>query len=274
MEKFASGFEKMIESIMVKLPTIAVGIIILVLGSYLIKIVIRILKSRFEKRDVDLSIRDFISSIVRFVLWAMLILTAASTMGLQTTSFLAVLSAASLAIGLSLQGSLANFAGGVLILLFKPFRVGDAINSSSGANGTVLHIDILYTTLRTDDGIQVTAPNGNLANAVVTNFSNIEKRRIVYTFNIPYAADIQKARAIVAEIFAADSRIRKQEEPELLVAELGDNTVQLSIRAWADKANYWVAYCENYEKIKYAFQAQGIKTPYGPQDIRLVNPPA
>jgi len=258
MEKFASGFEKMIESIMVKLPTIAVGIIILVLGSYLIKIVIRILKSRFEKRDVDLSIRDFISSIVRFVLWAMLILTAASTMGLQTTSFLAVLSAASLAIGLSLQGSLANFAGGVLILLFKPFRVGDAINSSSGANG----------------GIQVTAPNGNLANAVVTNFSNIEKRRIVYTFNIPYAADIQKARAIVAEIFAADSRIRKQEEPELLVAELGDNTVQLSIRAWADKANYWVAYCENYEKIKYAFQAQGIKTPYGPQDIRLVNPPA
>lgn len=271
MEKFGSGLEKMIESIMVRLPSIGVGVLILILGSYIIRFIIQIVQARFEKRNVDLSIRDFIASILRFVLWAMLLLTAASTMGIQTTSFLAVLSAASLAIGLSLQGSLANLAGGVLILLFKPFRVGDNITSSSGANGTVQHIDILYTTLRTADGIQVTAPNGNLANAVVNNFSSLEKRRIEYIFRIPYNVDIRKAREVALTVFKADERILKEETVEILVSELGDNFVSLTLHAWASKADYSAAYFDNFEALKYAFQEQGIKTPNAIQEIKVLN---
>ncbi len=261
MSKIESSIERIIEAISQRMPSIVLGLIILFLGGYIIRLILSIIRKRFEKNDVDLSLRDFIISLLRFVLYAMLIISCASTMGIQTTSFLAVLSAASLAIGLSLQGSLSNFAGGILILMFKPFRVGDSISSANGATGTVERIDILYTTLRTAEGIAVFAPNGTLANSVVTNFSNLHQRRITYRFVVAGDTDIKKARSIILELLRNDPRILVSPGPEVLVEELTSNGVKLIIHAWASKNEYSHAFFDNQENIKEALNANRIIMP-------------
>src|SRR5690606_5799402 len=187
------------------------------------------------------------------------------------TSFVAVLGAASLSIGLALQGSLSNFAGGVLILLFRPFRVGDYVSSAAGASGTVEKIDILYTTLRTADGIAVFAPNGPLANSVITNYSSITKRRIEYKIGIGYESNIKQAREVILSVLKADSRIMGTPKPEVHVGELADSSVNLVIWAWAPKDAYWNAYCENFEEIKKALDSNNITIPYPQQEMRIVN---
>lgn len=179
-----SSFEKLFEQILLKVPSVAIGILILIIGRLVIRFTLRLIDRRFEKKRVDISIRDFIKSIVRFVLYALLILTVANTMGIQTTSFIAVMSAFGLAVGMALQGSLSNFAGGVLILLFRPFDVGDYISSDNGASGSVERIDLLYSTLIDDDGIRVFSPNGPLANSVIKNYSKIASRRMQFSFLI------------------------------------------------------------------------------------------
>src|SRR5690606_454046 len=206
-KKVELALDHVIEAILSRVPSVVLGLLILIAGSWLIRLLLRIIRNRFERRSVDLSLRDFVISIVKFTLYTMLILSVASMVGIQTTSFVAVLGAASLSIGLALQGSLSNFAGGVLILLFRPFRVGDYVSSASGAEGTVEKIDILYTTMRTSNGIAVFAPNGPLANTVITNYSSITKRRIEYKIGISYESNIKEARDIILGVLKADSRI-------------------------------------------------------------------
>src|SRR5690606_14078757 len=186
------------------------------------------------------------------------------------TSFVAVLGAASLSIGLALQGSLSNFAGGVLILLFRPFRVGDYVSSASGAEGTVEKIDILYTTMRTSNGIAVFAPNGPLANTVITNYSSITKRRIEYKIGISYESNIKEARDIILGVLKADSRILGTPNPQVRVEKLGETAVNLVVWAWAPKEVYENAYYENFEEIKTKLDAHNVIIPYLQQETRVV----
>ena len=273
MEKIELTLERIIESVILKIPSILLAIVILVLGTWVIRIILKIVHRRFERRNVDLSLRDFVGSILKFILYAMLIISAASMMGIQTTSFIAVLGAASLSIGLALQGSLSNFAGGVLILLFRPFRVGDFVSSANGASGTVEKIDILYTTMRTGDGIAIFAPNGPLANSVITNYSSITKRRLEYKIGISYDSDIKQAREVILRVLTSDDRVLSLPRPEVRVAELADSSVNLLIRAWATKEQYWETYYDNFERIKVALDANGISIPFPQQEMRIINAP-
>lgn len=273
MEKFEVALERVFEAVIAKIPSIILAVIILILGVWLIRAIVRIARNRFERRNVDLSLRDFVLSILKFILYTMLIISVASMVGIQTTSFVAVLGAASLSIGLALQGSLSNFAGGVLILLFRPFRVGDYISSAGGAAGTVSRIDILYTELRNAEGISIFAPNGPLANSVISNYTDISNRRAEYFIGIAYESDIREARQIILNVLHADERVLRIPAPEVRVHELADSAVVLVIRFWAPNAIYWNTYYDNFEMIKLALDEGGIRIPYPQQEMRIVQSP-
>ena len=190
--------------------------------------------------------------------------------GIETTSFIAVVGAAGLAIGLALQGSLANFAGGVLILIFKPFRVGDTIEAE-GYLGSVAEIQILYTVLNTFDNRRVVIPNGNLSNATLTNVSVYDKRRCDMTFGIGYDDDIDKAKKILQRLFEEDERSLTEPAPRICVGGLGDNSVDLMFRPWVGTDDLWPYYWDMQEKVKKAFDEEGISIPYPQRDVHLYN---
>lgn len=242
-------------------PRVLLAFVLLILGSWLIKLFMRYIHSRFEKRDVEPSLRLFLSRIIKIGLYIVLILSIAGNLGIQTTSFLAVLGGAGLAIGLALQGSLSNFAGGVLILLFKPFRIGDYISSTSEASGTVENIDLLYTTLRTAEGTLVFAPNGPLANSVITNYSNLVERRVEYSIDLSYDSDTRQIRDVILDLLRNDQRVLTKPAPEVLVNGISNGAVKLVIRYWSPKGNYWNAYHDIFEKIKTALKDNQVTIP-------------
>ena len=270
MEKIELAIDRVIEAVMSRIPSLILAIFLLFVGSWLIQLILKILRNRFERRNVDLSLRDFVASIIKIILYTMLLISVASMVGIQTTSFVAVLGAASLSIGLALQGSLSNFAGGVLILIFRPFRVGDYVSSAAGASGTVEKIDILYTTLRTSDGIAVFAPNGPLANSVITNYSSITKRRIEYKIPISYESNIKEARDVILSVLKEDNRILGTPNPQVRVEQLGESSINLVVWAWAPKDAYENAYYEDFEEIKTRFDAHNIVIPYLREETRVV----
>ncbi|MFD1770668.1 mechanosensitive ion channel family protein [Sphingobacterium suaedae] len=269
MEKFESSIEKLIDLVILKMPSIIIALLILVAGRYLIRFTLRIIERRFQKRNIDPSIRSFISSLVRFALYCLLILTVANTMGIQTTSFIAALSAFGLAVGMALQGSLSNFAGGVLILMFRPFEVGDYISSNNGSEGTVERIDILYTSLISAEGIKVFSPNGTLANSVIKNYTKILSRRFQFIVGISYDDNIKSAKDTIASLIQADDRILKSPAPEIFVSELADSSVNLTIRGWVSKEHFWATNNALQEKIKLALDEQGISIPYPQTEMHI-----
>jgi small conductance mechanosensitive channel len=236
------------------IPGIIGGIILLILGKYVINFVDRLLHKRFEKKNVDPSIRAFISSIVKIVMWVMLLLTVASQIGIQTTSFIAALSAFGLAVGMALQGSLSNFAGGVLILMFRPFEVGDSISSANGTAGTVERIDILYSTLIGDDGVRIFSPNGPLANSVIKNYTKIVQRMFEYTISISY-----------------DKNVLTSPEPTVFIKELGDSAMVLTVRAWTKREYYVAARNSMQEKIMLELERNDISLSSNPTQISIVS---
>ncbi len=253
------------------IPSIIAAVLALIIGLFVIQTILRIIKNRFEKRNVDVSLRGFLMSIIKFVLYALLILSVAGNLGFETTAILGALSGLVLAIGLALQGSLANFAGGVLILLFRPFEVGDYIENSSGTDGTVDKIDLLYTTLTTSQGIKVFSPNGALANSVIRNFSKITNRRFEYVVGISYEDNIQTAQKVILDILNNDPRIIKEPEPDVFVSALADSSVNLTIRAWANKDDYWAARNSLQQDIKVALDNAGINIPFPQQEMRIIS---
>lgn len=269
MENVETRVEKLIDLIVLKLPTIAAALIVLVVGRYAIKFFLKFLNSRFEKRNVDRSIRSFVSSLLKFVLYAMLILTVANTMGIQTTSFIAVLSAFGLAVGMALQGSLSNFAGGVLILVFRPFEVGDYISSANGSTGTVDRIDILYTTLTDDSGIKVFSPNGTLANSVIKNYTKILSRRFEFVIGVAYEDNIKVAKDTILGVLTNEAEVLKTPAPDVFVGELADSSVNLTIRGWIKREVFWATANELREKIKLALDEKGISIPYPQTDMHI-----
>lgn len=261
MENFENNIERWFDQVIEKVPSIFMGIFIIVFGIYFIRLANRIVQRRFERRNVDLSIRTFVASLIRFVLYVLLILTAANTMGIQTTSFIAALSAFGLAVGLALQGSLSNFAGGILILLFRPFEVGHYINSANGSSGTVERIDLLYTTLIDDEGLRVFSPNGTLANSVIKNYTEISSRRIQFSFLVSYDSNIKEAREIILDVCRSDSRILSKPAAKIYVGDLNDNGATLTVHAWTKRENYGDTKNEIAEKIQHLIDGKNIIFP-------------
>ena len=189
----------------------------------------------------------FLGSLLSVILKGILLISVASMIGIETTSFVAILGAAGLAVGLALQGSLSNFAGGVLIILFRPYKVGDFIDAQGHA-GTVSAIQIFNTVLKTPDNKTIIIPNGSLSNGSITNFSTEENRRIDWTFGIGYGDDIDKAKSIIADLIKADTRIHATPEPFIAVSELGDSSVNIVVRVWSEAANYWAIFFDMQAK--------------------------
>jgi small conductance mechanosensitive channel len=255
------------------LPGFFMAVVTLVAGVWLIKRLIGFLHRHFHKNSIDISLSEFLVSIVNVVLYVLLVISCASMIGIQTTSFVAILGAASLAVGLALQGSLSNFAGGVLILLFKPFRVGHNISSSNNVSGTVLKIDILYTTLKAGNGTTIYAPNGPLANAVINNVSDNDTRQIEYKVSVAVDSNINLARQTILAVLDQDEHILKDPKPAVLVGSFGDNAIVLVVRAWALNIDFWNAYYTNYQKLIEALKDNNIKLPSTAPEVHVITGP-
>jgi len=242
------------------------AIITLEVGLWLIQRLVNVLDRKLGAMDPTLN--SFLRGLVSVVLKVLLLVSVASMVGIATTSFVAVIGAAGLAVGLALQGSLANFAGGVLILIFKPFKVGDAIEAQ-GFVGTVIEIQILHTILNTFDNRRVVIPNGSLSNSSLINMSINTTRRADMSFGISYNDDIDKAKAICQRLIEADPRVLKDPAPLIVVGSLGDNSVNLTVRCWTNASDLWPFQWDMLERVKKSFDAEGITIPFPQRDVHL-----
>nr|WP_314876572.1 mechanosensitive ion channel family protein [uncultured Pseudomonas sp.] len=219
-------------------------------------------------RNADLALQGFISTLANIIMKILLLVSVASMIGIETTSFVAAIGAAGLAIGLALQGSLANFAGGVLILLFRPFRIGDWIEAQ-GVSGTVDSIQIFHTVLRTGDNKTVIMPNGSLSNGIITNTNRQPTRKVVFDVGVDYEADLQKARNVLLEL-ANDPRVLPDPAPQAVISTLGDSSITVSLRLWTKTADYWDVMFMLNERTRDRLKAEGIDIPFPQRVIRVV----
>jgi len=257
-----------LDKILSYLPSIIAALVILILGVWVIKLIIGRLRKIMEKREVDPGVRGFSLSILGVVLNILLFIVIITKLGIETTSFAAILAAAALAIGLALQGSLSNFAGGVLIIVLKPYRVGDFIEAQ-GESGSVTEISIFYTILTTTNNQRIIIPNGQLSNNKVTNYSYEPTRRNNMTVGISYDSDIKKSREVLLNIVNSDERVLKDPAPVVYVEGLGDNSVDLSLRFWANQADYWGLHFDTIEKLKTELEDAGVSFPFPQRDLHL-----
>ncbi|MBB1150641.1 mechanosensitive ion channel family protein [Myroides sp. NP-2] len=271
MEMLWNGLEQMLDSMWHAIPKIILGLVILGVGSYLVKLVLKVIRRRLEKRDVELSLRGFLLSVVKATLYIILLIVVAATMGFQVAGIATIFASAGLAIGLALQGSLSNFAGGVLVLLFKPFKVGDYISNPSGTEGTVERIDLLYTTLTGPTGLKIFSPNGPLANSVITNYSEITSRRHDFVVGIGYNENIKEAQNVIFAALAKHKAVLQSPEPIVFVSNLGDSSVDLNVRTWIGKADYWNTVFEIQQIIKVALDEANIEIPFPQRDLHIVS---
>lgn len=272
MNKIQIYAERFANAVIAWLPAFFMAVVMLLVGIWLIKRFINFLHRHFHRNSIDISLSEFLISIVNVVLYVLLIISCASMVGFQTSSFVAVLGAAGLAVGLALQGSLSNFAGGVLILLFKPFKVGHNISSSNNVSGVVLKIDILYTTLKAGNGTTIYAPNGPLANAVINNVSDNETRQAEYKINLSFDTNIDTARKAILAILASDDKVLKDPQPAVLVGSLSETAIVLVIRYWALNADFWAVYYANYQRLIETLAANDIKLPSTAPLVQVISP--
>jgi small conductance mechanosensitive channel len=244
------------------------AIVIFIIGRWVAKLMRKIIERLMKKSNVDQTLVSFTGNLAYVALLAFVIIAALGQLGVQTTSFIAVLGAAGLAIGLALQGSLSNFAAGFLMIIFRPFQVGDFIEGA-GTAGTVEEIQIFTTQLRTPDNKTIIIPNSSLTADNIVNWSVKGTRRVDLSMGIGYEDDIDKARQIMADIMAADDRILKDPAPQISVAELADSSVNFTVRPWAAAGDYWDVYFDLTEKFKKAFDAQGVSIPFPQRDVHV-----
>jgi len=260
--------EKLIELLMIYIPKLLLAVVVLILGFWAIKWIGKGISNAMVKSKIDASLQKFLLSLTVITLKILLLISVAAMIGIATTSFVALIGAAGLAIGLSLQGSLANLAGGVLILLFRPFQVGDFIQAQ-GQMGTVHAIQVFYTVLKTPDNKTIIIPNGVLSNDFIINFSTEENRRIDMTFGIGYDDDIKAAKNILLKLVQEDERILREPEPQVAVAELGESSINFTVKVWCKSSNYWNIYFDMQEKVKKSFDKAGISIPFPQRDVHL-----
>ncbi|WP_373524070.1 mechanosensitive ion channel family protein [Aquiflexum sp.] len=252
-------------------PVLLKSIILLLVGRYVIRFILKVFVKTLEKYEIDPSLATFLKSFLNAILWVLLIISVATTLGLEMTSFIAIIGAAGLAVGLALQGSLSNFAGGVLILIFKPFRIGDTVEAQ-GTLGSVESIDILYTKIRNFDNKVVTLPNGPLANNSITNYSQKPTRRVEINVGVAYGTDLKKTRNVILNVLKQDERIHADPEPIVKFTNFGDSSLDLTIRVWADAADLWPVYWDNMEAVKEALEQHEIEIPFPQRDVNHYYP--
>jgi small conductance mechanosensitive channel len=269
--------EKIIELIVKAVPTVLsygkmliVAILMLVVGLWLIKKAIKGLKKIMEKRKVDATLAPFITNLTDIALKTLLVVSTITYVGIPMTSFVAILGAAGLAIGMAFSGTLQNFAGGIIILIFKPYRVGDFIEAQ-GYAGTVKEIQIFSTILTTGDNKTIIIPNGGLSTGSLTNYSTQETRRVDFTFSIGYNDDIDKAYAAIKAVIDRNDIIMKDPAPFMAVSKLADSSVDIVCRIWVKSSDYWAANFYMNEFVKKEFDKQNISIPYPQQDIHIYN---
>ena len=246
------------------------AIIIWIIGSWIIKRVKRLLIKAMDKVEYDESLEKFISSLIVVSLRIILFIVILGNLGVETTSFAAVLAAAGLAIGLALQGSLSNFAGGVLILIFKPYKTGDFI-AAQGEMGVVKQIEIFTTKLNTTDNKEVILPNGAVSNGNITNYSSEKKRRVDITMGVSYDADIKQTKELLMKVLTDNKKVLSDPEPMIVLGELADSSVNFYLRPWALGDDYWDVYFEVMESCKIELDKAGIEIPFPQMDIYKKN---
>ncbi|MBQ4279956.1 MAG: mechanosensitive ion channel [Rikenellaceae bacterium] len=247
---------------------ILVALAVFYIGRWLIRRVRKIMTRILVKRDVDVSLRGFLLSLVSITLMIFLIVIVVGIIGINTTSFIALFASAGLAIGMALSGTLQNFAGGVMILVFRPFRVGDFIEAQ-GQSGTVKEIQLTNTIINTPDNKTIMIPNGGISTGIVNNYSREAKRRVDWTFGIGYGDDYDKAKAVLLRLIKADSRIHADPEPFIALTSLGDSSVNIVVRVWVDSPDYWSVYFDMNEKVYKTFPAEGLNIPFPQMDVHL-----
>jgi small conductance mechanosensitive channel len=271
MDKFEEILTGVYELIVAYGMKFILAIVVLILGLLVIKWLTRALVRVMKKGNVNESLIPFLRSVSNILLKVMLIISVMGMVGIQMTSFIAVLGAAGLAVGLAMQGTLQNFAGGVMILLFKPYEVGHFIEAQ-GFMGTVREIQIFTTVLLTPDNRKVIIPNSPLATGSITNFSAMPTRRIDFSFGIGYGDDIDAAKKILMKMADKDDRVLKGENPpEVMVEALADSSVNLKLRTWVKAEDYWGLFFDMTENVKKQFDAAGISIPFPQQDVHLYN---
>lgn len=257
-------FEQMLENLLDQSVHLGISVlkalIIFAVGKLLINLINRFVRRFMLKKDVDPSVQSFLRSLINISLIVLLIISIIGALGIQTTSFAALLASVGVAIGMALSGNLSNFAGGIIILLFKPFKVGDFITAQA-VSGTVVEIQIFHTILVSSDNIRLYIPNGTLSSGVITNF-DVDKRRVEWIFGIDYGANYDEVKAVIQDILQADKRIFADPAPFIALHALDSSSVNIVVRVWTDASTYWDVYFDINKKIYETFNEKNINFPY------------
>ena len=247
-----------------------IALSILIIGRQVVKILIKVISTALERSNTEDTVRIFVTNLLNTLLMIVVFIAAINQLGIQTTSIIAVLGAAGLAIGLALQGSLSNFAAGILIVIYRPYKVGDYIQADNHL-GTVDDIQIFSTVLKTPDNKLVVVPNGSIMNGSIVNFSNQDKRRVDIIASCSYEDDIDKVKSVLADILSKDDRILNEPKPRIAVSELADSSVNFIVRPWVKNSDYIDVYYSLLEEIKKRFDQEGIAIPYPQTDVHIHN---
>lgn len=244
------------------------AIVLLVVGRFVVGIIIRMIARMLERSKVDVTLTKFVTTLTKTALMIILFIVVLNQIGVQTTSFVALIGAIGLAIGFALQGSLSNFAAGVMLIVFRPFKAGDFVEAG-GTMGSVSEIGMFNTILLTPDHKKIIIPNSSITGASITNYSAMDTRRVDLIFGIGYGDDIKKAKSILERIINQDDRVLKDPAPTVAVSELGDSSVNFIFRPWVNSADYWKVYWDMTEKVKLTFDEEGISIPFPQRDVHL-----
>lgn len=251
-------------------PKLLGAIVVLIIGNWVINTFIKAISKILENKKTDASLKSFLKSFISILLKVLLVISVLGMVGIEMTSFIAILGAASLAVGMALSGTLQNFAGGVILLIFKPFKVGDFIEAQ-GYAGTVSEIQIFNTILKTPDNKTIIIPNGGLSTSSMTNYSTEGKRRVDWKFGIGYGDNASKTEQIIKTLCNEDSRILKDPEVFIALSELGDNSVNFIVRAWVESSDYWAVFFDMNKKVYEVFDKEGLTIPFPQMDVHIHN---
>ena len=269
MENVELWTEKIIEFVIEYGPRLIGAILIYIIGSWVIKKLIKVLRKGMSSQDYDKSLQKFLLNLAKWALTIFLVITVISTLGVETTSLAAVIAAAGLAIGLALQGSLSNFAGGVLIIIFKPYKIGDLVEAQ-GVLGSVKEIEIFTTKLITPQNKLAIIPNGAMANGNIINYTAEGKMRVDTVIGVGYDEDIKKTKEVLMEVLNSNELVLKDPAPSVNVMELADSSVNFAVRPFCKPEHYWDVYFATYENCKLALDKAGIEIPY-PHEVQIIN---
>ena len=247
---------------------LVLAILIFYVGKFVVNLIVRGTAKVMQTQEVDKTLQTFICNLERMVLMVIVIIAGIGQLGIETTSFIAIFGAAGLAVGLALQGSLSNFASGVLIVLFRPYKVGDFIEGA-GVSDVVVEVQILTTVLKTGDNKQIVVPNGQIMNSIITNYSANDQRRVDMVVGVSYDDDLDKVRSTLRELIDADDRILDEPACTIAVSALADSSVNFVVRPWVKTADYWGVMFDMTEAIKKRFDQEGISFPFPQQDVHL-----